>query len=260
MLFASALPYVLRSQGGNSEDRHRSGKNGGHNVFRCGLERSRPGIAGARSGAGSAAFPKRSLRSLLTTAPSANITPQILDTLRQHRAVATFFVMGQQVKQYPRLLQQEAAAGHVIGYHTYTHALRPTLSQAEREMEQTRQIVQQAIGRDTTLFRPPYGNTRSNYTRIARDQNYAIILWNVSGADTATRDADVVLENCTANVHSGDILLMHDSSTKSHTARAPAPHTHAPRRAGFLFCYHPRPSPPVRRRSRLAARQFTNAS
>ena len=166
------------------------------------------------------AIPRKAVALTFDDGPSANITPQILDTLRQHHAVATFFVMGQQVKQYPKLLQQEVAQGHVIGYHTYTHALRPTLSQAEREMEQTRQVVQQTIGRDTVLFRPPYGNTRSNYTRIARDQNYALILWNVSGADTATRDADVVLENCTSNVHSGDILLMHDSSTKSHTARA----------------------------------------
>ena len=170
-----------------------------------------------------------------------------LDTLRQHHAVATFFVMGQQVKQYPKLLQQEVAQGHVIGYHTYTHALHPTLSQAEREMEQTRQVVQQTIGRDTALFRPPYGNTRSNYTRSARDQNYALILWNVSSADTATRDADVVLDNCTANVHSGDIILMHDSSTKSHTARALPRILTRLGTAGLLLCHHPQPAPPVRR-------------
>ena len=171
-------------------------------------------------GSGRRGIPRKAVALTFDDGPSANITPQILDTLRQHHAVATFFVMGQQVKQYPRLLQQEVAQGNVIGYHTYTHALRPTLSQAEREMEQTRQIVQQTIERETVLFRPPYGNTHSNYTRIARAQNYALILWNVSGADTATRDADVVLENCVSNIHSGDIILMHDSSTKAHTVRA----------------------------------------
>ena len=121
-------------------------------------------------GSGKRGIPRKAVALTFDDGPSANITPQVLDTLKQHHAVATFFVMGQQVKQYPKLLQQEVAQGHVIGYHTYTHALRPTLSQAQREMEQTRQVVQQTIGRDTVLFRPPYGNTRSNYTRIARDR------------------------------------------------------------------------------------------
>ena len=171
-------------------------------------------------GSGRRGIPQKAVALTFDDGPSANITPQILNALRQHHAVATFFVMGQNVKQYPKLVQAEVTDGHVIGYHTYTHDLHPSGRQAETEMEQTRLAVLQAIGRETPLFRPPYGNTKSNYTRVAREQNYAIILWNQSAADTATRDSNVVLENCTRNIHSGDIILMHDSSTKSHTARA----------------------------------------
>ncbi len=171
-------------------------------------------------GSGKGNIPVKVVALTFDDGPSAKITPQILETLRQHHAVATFFVMGQNVKQYPKLVQEEVAEGHAIGYHTYTHDLHPGGRQAATEMEQTRLVVQQAIGRDTPLFRPPYGNVKSNYTKVAREQNYAIILWNVSSADTATRDADMVMKNCTAGVHTGDIILMHDSSTKSHTARA----------------------------------------
>lgn len=171
-------------------------------------------------GSGKGNIPVKAVALTFDDGPSAKITPQILESLRQHHAVATFFVMGQNVKQHPKLVQEEVAEGHAIGYHTYTHDLHPSRRQAESEMEQTRVAVQQAIGRETPLFRPPYGNVKSNYTRVAREQNYAIILWNVSSADTATRDSDMVLENCTKGVHTGDIILMHDSSTKSHTSRA----------------------------------------
>lgn len=171
-------------------------------------------------GSGKGNIPVKAVALTFDDGPSAKITPQILETLRRHHAVATFFVMGQNVKQYPKLVQEEVAEGHVIGYHTYTHDLHPSGRQAEMEMKQTQAVVQQAIGRDTPLFRPPYGNVKSNYTKVAREQNYAVILWNVSSADTATRDSDMVVKNCTAGVHTGDIILMHDSSTKSHTARA----------------------------------------
>ena len=171
-------------------------------------------------GSGRRNIPVKAVALTFDDGPSAKITPQILATLRQHHAVATFFVMGQCVKQYPQLLQQEVAEGHMIGYHTYTHDLHPSGRQAEEEMEDTREIVRNTVWRNTLLFRPPYGNVKSNYTRVARELGYTIILWNQSGADTATRDSNVVLDNCTTNIHSGDIILMHDSSTKQHTARA----------------------------------------
>ena len=152
--------------------------------------------------------------------PSANITPQILALLKQHHAHATFFVMGQNVKQYPQLVRQAIAEGHIIGCHSYTHAIRPSSSVAQREMKLTRQLVREVIGRDPVLFRPPYGDVKSNYTKIARQEKDAIILWSVSGADTATRDYAVVRDNVTEGINSGDIVLMHDSSGKAHTARA----------------------------------------
>lgn len=152
--------------------------------------------------------------------PSSNITPQVLALLKQHHAHATFFVMGQNVKQYPQLVRQAVAEGHIVGCHSYTHAIRPSLPVAQREMKLTRQLVREVIGRNPVLFRPPYGDVKSNYTKIARQEKDAIILWSVSGADTATLDYAIVRDNVTEGINSGDIVLMHDSSGKAHTAKA----------------------------------------
>lgn len=152
--------------------------------------------------------------------PSANITPQVLALLRQHHAHATFFVMGQNVRQYPQLVTQAVAEGHVVGCHSYTHAIHPSQTVAQSEMKRTRELVQTATGHDPVLFRPPYGDVKSEYATIARQEKDTIILWSVSGADTATRDYKMVRDNVTEGINPGDIVLMHDSSGKAHTAKA----------------------------------------
>ncbi len=48
-------------------------------------------------------------------------TVQVLDILKQNQIKATFFVTGQNVKNYPDLLKRESAEGHIIGNHTWHH-------------------------------------------------------------------------------------------------------------------------------------------
>src|SRR5437870_7380905 len=53
--------------------------------------------------------------------PNPRVTPKLLDLLEKHRVSATFFVLGKYVEQYPQLAREIAAAGHVIGNHTFSH-------------------------------------------------------------------------------------------------------------------------------------------
>ena len=48
-------------------------------------------------------------------------TPLILDALKKHNVKATFFVVGNFVKDNPDLIQEMNAQGHTIGNHTLTH-------------------------------------------------------------------------------------------------------------------------------------------
>ncbi len=152
--------------------------------------------------------------------PSLNNTPRILQTLKLHHDHATFFILGEQAKLYPQLVKAINDDGNAIGIHTYTHARHPSIEQSEKEMNRTEAILKLITGRSTQLFRPPYGNTHSAYTRTAQKRGYSVILWTVSSADTATHDPKMVLDNVTLGVEPGDIVLMHDSENKSHTADA----------------------------------------
>ena len=152
--------------------------------------------------------------------PSMNNTPRILQTLKQHHVHATFFILGNQAKLHPFLVNQIASEGHAIGIHTYTHSRHPSSQQANDEISRTETLLKSITGRSTQLFRPPYGNTKSNYTKSAIKSKYAVIIWTVSAADTATHDPKMVLDNVTLGVQPGDIVLMHDSGDKRHTADA----------------------------------------
>lgn len=152
--------------------------------------------------------------------PSKNITPQILAALKQHQAKATFFVLGKQIKACPEQLKQVYADGHVIGIHSYSHSMSPTMPKAIEEMDMTRALLKQTIGHETQLFRPPYGKTNGSHARLALEEKFAVLLWSKTGADTGTHDAAVVRDNVAEYPQPGDIVLMHDSAGKQHTATA----------------------------------------
>ncbi|SDJ10844.1 LysM peptidoglycan-binding domain-containing protein [Alteribacillus bidgolensis] len=51
--------------------------------------------------------------------PEDTYTPQILEILKRKGVKATFFVVGERVKEYPERLRQIYREGHAIGNHTW---------------------------------------------------------------------------------------------------------------------------------------------
>jgi peptidoglycan/xylan/chitin deacetylase (PgdA/CDA1 family) len=58
--------------------------------------------------------------------PEPATTPQVLAALAAECVRATFFVIGRKVEDAPELTRREAAEGHTIAHHTFTHP-QPTL-------------------------------------------------------------------------------------------------------------------------------------
>ena len=114
-----------------------------------------------RAGAHPGAPPGKGGRMIALTfddGPDGQWTPPILDTLKQYRAPATFFVIGENVQRHIPLTRRIYAEGHEIGNHTYTHpnlALEPRWL-ARLDIDATNRIIEAAVDRRTALFRPPY--------------------------------------------------------------------------------------------------------
>ncbi|MDR3401512.1 MAG: glycosyltransferase [Chthoniobacter sp.] len=90
--------------------------------------------------------------------PSEEFTPPILDALRDQKVPATFFVIGQNVANYPGLIKRIWNEGHEIGNHTFTHPNLAVVSPEREviELNGTRRALQGILGRSTIWFRPPY--------------------------------------------------------------------------------------------------------
>ena len=68
--------------------------------------------------------------------PSKNITPLILDALREQDVKATFFVLGSRVKSNPDLIKREYNEGHYIANHGYTHEYSKIYSSEEATLDE----------------------------------------------------------------------------------------------------------------------------
>lgn len=165
-------------------------------------------------------FPSKVVALTFDDGPSPEVTPRILDTLAQYKAKATFFVMGRWAEKYPELVRRIVSEGHAIGNHSYSHPSSTTPEGARREIESTNSIIQQITGSRPTIFRPPYGIQNGELARYAKRAGMAVVIWNLTSADTATKDAKVIAHNVAYTPNPGDIALMHDGIGHGPTADA----------------------------------------
>lgn len=139
-------------------------------------------------------------------------TGRLLDELAARGVHATFFVVGRQIAREPGAVAREVAEGHVVGNHTWDHAMLPGLSDeaVAAELDSTSQAIVAEGAPAPTLARPPYGSLSPSVTQAFGGRGMAAVLWDVDTEDWKNRDAGVTTERALAGAHPGAIILMHD--------------------------------------------------
>ena len=128
--------------------------------------------------------------------PNPAWTPRLLDILAGHDVRATFFLVGSFAQAEPALVRRIAAAGHLIGNHSWSHpnlALTPA-AKVQDELTRTQDALQQISGRPIRFFRPPFGARRPVVYRIARLLGLEPVLWNAMTNDWSRPSADAIAE------------------------------------------------------------------
>jgi peptidoglycan/xylan/chitin deacetylase (PgdA/CDA1 family) len=145
--------------------------------------------------------------------PHPKNTPRLLDMLKERGLKATFYVIGQNVVQYPEIMKRMVAEGHEVGHHTYTH---PSLSKCSapkltEEITKANDAIMQACGVSPTTIRPPYGATNAAVNkRLNEEFGLTVVLWSVDPNDWKIRNASHVSNHILQNTKSGSIVLAHD--------------------------------------------------
>lgn len=141
--------------------------------------------------------------------PSAATTPRLLDILKEKKAKATFFVVGNMAIKNTDLLKREYAEGHEVGSHTMTHANlgRSTVAGIQWEEQAMDNLFVDVLGARPAITRPPYGEVNNT---VRSTMNQPLIIWTVDTEDWRYRDAASVRSRAMAGVFDGAIILMHD--------------------------------------------------
>jgi peptidoglycan-N-acetylglucosamine deacetylase len=144
--------------------------------------------------------------------PMGEPTSRLLDILGENHIKATFFVVGQNVIEFPSLMHRLQAEGHEIANHSYRHTNLGSASKQEvrSEIGQTQAAVQQTVGILPRLFRPPYGSTNATVAAVAREHRLAQILWSLDTHDWQYRSSRQVESRTLKGARPGGIVLMHD--------------------------------------------------
>ncbi|MDR0269361.1 polysaccharide deacetylase family protein [Paenibacillus sp.] len=141
--------------------------------------------------------------------PHPKDTLKILELLKKYDAKATFFMLGGRVDFYPDVVKKIADQGHELGNHTWDHKDLKTLSTAEaiQEVERTNQAIKSAVGREPTVFRPPYG---ARNKEVENAIGIPSVLWTIDTLDWKSHNPDQILKIVKENVKDGSTILMHD--------------------------------------------------
>ncbi|GAB1544031.1 hypothetical protein NUACC21_67070 [Scytonema sp. NUACC21] len=143
--------------------------------------------------------------------PWSHSTDEILNILHQNDIKATFFMIGENIKQYPKLAARIVAEDHAIGNHTWHHWYRSLNNQtAAAEIENTSNLIYQITGTRTTLFRPPGGILKNGPAAYAKKQNYTIIMWSDDSQDYTRPSVKTLVNRVLKQSKPGGIILMHD--------------------------------------------------
>lgn len=139
--------------------------------------------------------------------PVPEVTPWVLDVLDQFDVKATFFMVGDNVRRHPELLDEVRRRGHSYGNHTMRHLQGMKV----RGVTYLRDIREACAHIDSCLFRPPHGIMRWGQARAIK-RHFNIVMYDLVTRDYNNRlTPEQVLANVKKYARPGSIIVFHDS-------------------------------------------------
>jgi len=144
--------------------------------------------------------------------PDPEVTPQILDILKQERVPATFFVVGSKAERFPELILREAEEGHDFGNHTFHHFELTNLDPAgvRAEITRTNDALEQIVGAKTRWFRAPGCHYTPDALKVIRNCGMVRVDTQDNSGDWANPGVPSILRRTLSHLSPGDVILCHD--------------------------------------------------
>ena len=139
--------------------------------------------------------------------PIPEVTPWVLDSLDKYGIKATFFMVGDNARRHPWLVEDIKKRGHSYGNHTMHHlqGFKVTTLRYMRDITEANEYI------DSSLFRPPHGLMRWSQAKAIKD-HYNIVMYDLVTRDYSYKlNGEEVLKNVKHYTRNGSIIVFHDS-------------------------------------------------
>lgn len=145
--------------------------------------------------------------------PDKDVTPKLLDILKENNVKAAFFVIGEKAEKNPDLIKRIHNEGHLIGNHSFKHGFWFDMKCKRgmaKELKRTDDVINKIISKEMKLFRPPYGVTNPVLARTVKMMDYKVIGWSVRSFDKSRNSVEKIVSNVAKKISPGGIILLHD--------------------------------------------------
>ncbi len=149
-------------------------------------------------------------------APS-NYSDEVVNILEEKGVKATFYVIGQNIKNYPNETKNIVVHGHELGNHSYSHKrfLLKSSSYVETEIQKTNELLRNSGYKGEITFRPPNGKKLITLPWYLQRNNIKTIMWDVEPDTYVPKNLNentkiqFLVDYTVSHTKPGSIILIH---------------------------------------------------
>ena len=165
-------------------------------------------------------LPGKSIYLTFDDGPEPGVTNFVLDLLDKFNAKATFFCLGEKVKEHPELYQEIISRGHSVGNHGMAHlnGLKTSNVKYWKDVKDASELI------DSDLFRPAYGKIKSSQYKMIKEAGFKVVFWSAMAYDfDETLASEKRIEKMKALTFNGSIFVFHDNKKSFETLKNDLP-------------------------------------
>lgn len=145
----------------------------------------------------------------------SEVSQKIIEILNRFDAKATFFWVGERIKDKEHLIQIAKESGHLIANHSWNHANGYSFSNQflwESQVQKTLQEFSKYGINDTIFYRPPFGAITQEQIHFLATKNIKTVLWSISTMDWDSDEnkEGQMFQKFKDYLHPGAVILLHD--------------------------------------------------
>ena len=148
----------------------------------------------------------------------SGLTEILLDLLKEFGVRATFFWLGQHLKEFKVLARRAFAEGHAFGNHSFDHTDFTEISADEvlrEQIKKTQMLYRNTLGIEPSLVRPPFGVVTDKLIEALKEMGMKVVFWSIDSGDfiEGKNSADRITNKVVSLLHEEAIILMHDGGS-----------------------------------------------